>query len=51
MENPIKAALNVSLILKTALVVFIIFAVAEATGFQSWLLSPISSWKNRNATS
>jgi hypothetical protein len=50
MENPIKAALNVSLILKTAVVVFVIFAVAEATGFTSWLLSPISSFKNRKVT-
>ena len=46
----IKSVLNPGMLLKTALSLLIIFAIAEATGFQSWLLAPISSWKNRNAS-
>lgn len=53
MDSPtaiVKSALQPGLIFKTAIVVVVIMLIAEATGFTSWILAPISSWKNRKAS-
>lgn len=38
---------SVGMIVKTAIAVVILFALADLLGFQKWILSPVSAWKNR----
>jgi hypothetical protein len=34
-------------VVKLAIGIIVLFAIADLTGLQSWLLAPISSWRNR----
>lgn len=47
MDNPVKAALNPSTVLKTAAVIVVVMALAELTGLTSFFLSPIATLKAR----
>lgn len=40
---------SINSIIKTAIVLVAIGAITDLVGGKNWILSPILSWKNRNA--